>query len=268
MESGRPGDDAMTFPDKALVVGTEVSMTSYQGVIEALNDRPAERATIVAVCNVHSVMSARSSAPLARALQNADIATSDGVPLVWALRWTVRPKQERVYGPELMRRALLETSWKHYFYGSTPETLDALQSAVARLAPDAAVVGTYSPPFRPMTEDERTSALAAIRESGADVVWVGLGMPKQELWMDEMRNELPGVALIGVGAAFDFIAGTKAEAPSWIQRAGLEWLFRLTQEPRRLWRRYIYNNPMFVVLLARQVLANRLTARGRTNRSA
>jgi len=239
-----------------------ISMTSYDGVLEAIEHRPSDRATVVAVCNVHSVMSARSDPDLAAALTGADITTSDGVPLVWALRWTVRPEQERVYGPELMRRALQTTPWKHYFYGSTPETLAALETAVETMAPDASIVGSYSPPFRALTETELAEIVVGIRESGADVVWVGLGMPKQELWMSQVRDELPGVALVGVGAAFDFIAGTKAEAPQWIQRAGLEWLFRLLHEPRRLWRRYVYNNPMFVVLLARQVLVGRLKSRG------
>ncbi len=111
------------------------------------------------------------------------------------------------------------------------------------------------------TPEEQEATLDEIRSSGADLVWVGLGMPKQELWMQQARAELPGVALIGVGAAFDFIAGTKKEAPAWIQRAGLEWLFRLSQEPKRLWRRYIINNPLYALLLARQIITQRLRHR-------
>jgi N-acetylglucosaminyldiphosphoundecaprenol N-acetyl-beta-D-mannosaminyltransferase len=236
-------------------------MTSYSEVVEILGERPTDRATVVAICNVHSVMSARRSRELADALENADIATSDGVPLVWGIRWTVRPEQERVYGPELMRRTIASTvdlGWRHYFYGSSPETLAALEAAFMRIAPGACIVGTHSPPFRPLTAAETEEAVANIRAADTDILWVGLGMPKQELWMQEIRSELPGVALIGVGAAFDFIAGTKREAPSWIQRVGLEWLFRLVQEPRRLWRRYAYNNPGFAVLLAAQVLRTRL----------
>lgn len=252
------------FPPRTPVVGTNISMTSYADVIDALDQRPRDRATVVAVCTVHSVMSARRDPQLAEAIGSADIATSDGVPLVWAIRWTARPDQQRVYGPELMRRSLADTverGWRHYFYGSTPETLAALESAVSLSDPDAIIVGSYSPPFRTLTPEETDAVAADILSKGTDVVWVGLGMPKQELWMHEVRGLLPGVALVGVGAAFDFIAGTKKEAPPWIQRAGLEWLFRLSQEPRRLWRRYVYNNPGFVVLLAAQVLRTRLRRR-------
>jgi N-acetylglucosaminyldiphosphoundecaprenol N-acetyl-beta-D-mannosaminyltransferase len=248
-----------TFAEKAPVVGVPISMTSYDGVIESLTNRPTDRATVVAVCNVHSVMSARRNPALHRAISRAEIATPDGVPIVWGLRATERPEQERVYGPELMRKAFVDdVGWKHYLYGSTPQTLAELGAKLAEIAPDAEIVGVFSPPFREMTADETSAAMTAIRESGADVVWVGLGMPKQELWMDQIRPELPGVALLGVGAAFDFLAGTKKQAPSWMQKAGLEWLFRLIQEPRRLWRRYVWNNPAYAVLLGFQVIRHKL----------
>ncbi len=247
-----------TFAEKAPVVGIPISMTSYDGVIESLANRPADRATVVAVCNVHSVMSARRDPALRGAISRAEIATPDGVPIVWGLRATVRPEQERVYGPELMRKAFVDdVGWKHYLYGSTPQTLAELEKKLAEIAPDAEIVGAFSPPFRELTSDETSAAMAAIRDSGADVVWVGLGMPKQELWMDDIRPELPGVALIGVGAAFDFLAGTKKQAPAWMQKAGLEWLFRLIQEPRRLWRRYVWNNPVFAILLLMQVIRHK-----------
>ena len=254
----------MTLPDKTPVVGTPISMTSYDEVLQTLTSRRPDRALTVAVCNVHSVMSARKDPALRRALDGADIATPDGVPLVWAIRWTADPAQERVYGPELMVRSLAasgELGWRHYLYGSTPETLAALEAAIAELAPHAAVVGSESPPFRQLTDTEEREVLERIRASGAEVVWVGLGMPKQELWMSRVAPQLPGVALLGVGAAFDFLAGTKRQAPAWVQRAGLEWLFRLVQEPRRLWRRYLWNNPAYLVLLARQVLTGRLRRR-------
>ena len=219
---------------------------------------------MVAVCNVHSVMSARRDPELFRAIADADIATPDGVPIVWGMRWLGQSDQERVYGPELMKRAMVDAEghqWKHYLYGSTPETLATLQAKLAELAPDAQIVGAYSPPFREMTADEMESSLEAIRTSHADLLWVGLGMPKQELWMGTIRNELPGVAVLGVGAAFDFLAGTKKQAPAWMQKAGLEWLFRLAQEPRRLWRRYVWNNPAYVMLLAWQIIRSRLKRR-------
>lgn len=256
---------AVTFPSKSPVVGTPISMTSYDEVIELLQERPTDRATVIAVCNVHSVMSARRDPVLARALREAQVATSDGMPLVWALRWTARPEQQRVYGPILMRKALQATAGtglRHFFYGSAPETLQALERGVERLAPGSAVAGSFSPPFRPQTSEERAEILATIRDAGTDVLWVGLGMPKQELWMHQVQAELPGIALVGVGAAFDFIAGTKREAPPVLQAVGLEWAFRLSEEPRRLWRRYAWNNPAFIALLARQVVRERY-GRGR-----
>ncbi len=243
-------------------------MTSYSEVLEAIEDRPKDAAMVISVCNVHSVMSARSDPALAAAINGSDIATPDGVPLVWALRWTANPRQERVYGPDLMRLALVDEDarqWKHYLYGSTDETLSQLVDAITDMAPDAQIVGRTAPPFRTLTHDEREQDLDAIRSSGADVVWVGLGMPKQELWMNKVQDQLPGVALIGVGAAFDFLAGNVKEAPQWMQRVGLEWLYRLLKEPRRLWRRYIWNNPAFVILLARQILTSRDNEEPQTN---
>jgi N-acetylglucosaminyldiphosphoundecaprenol N-acetyl-beta-D-mannosaminyltransferase len=243
-------------------------MTSYSEVLAAIQDRPRDAAMVISVCNVHSVMSARSDPKLAAALNGSDIATPDGVPLVWALRWTANPEQERVYGPDLMRFALVDEDgrqWRHYLYGSTDNTLTALVDSITTIAPNAQIVGRTAPPFRPLSDDEQEQHLEAIRDSGADVVWVGLGMPKQELWMYSVQKQLPGVALIGVGAAFDFLAGNVKEAPGWMQRVGLEWLYRLLKEPRRLWRRYAWNNPAFVVLLARQILTNRNTDTSHTN---
>lgn len=250
----------LRVPDKALVVGTAISLTSYDDLLETLASRPDDEALTAAFCNVHSVMTARRDADLAAALGRFDVATPDGVPLVWALRLLANKDQERVYGPELMKRAVEQSTrfgWTHYLYGSTAETLDRLQDAIARLSEDAVVAGVYSPPFRRLTEQEEAAVLEDIRRSGADLVWVGLGMPKQELWIDRVDEYLPGKALLAVGAAFDFLAGTKKQAPRWMQRAGLEWFYRLLQEPRRLWRRYVWNNPVFLMLLARQIITSR-----------
>jgi N-acetylglucosaminyldiphosphoundecaprenol N-acetyl-beta-D-mannosaminyltransferase len=245
----------MKLPAKTPVVGTPISMTSYEEVIDLLDQAPSDRAMTIAICTVHSVMTARRDPALRNALDNADIATCDGMPLVWAIRMTARPDQQRVYGPELMRRTLAagRPEQRHYLFGSTPETIELLQERAADFAPSTKIVGTESPPFRAPTPEEEESMLERIRSSGANVVWVGLGMPKQELWMARVAQRLPGITLVGVGAAFDFLAETKAQAPAWMQRSGLEWLFRLSQEPRRLWRRYVWNNPAYLVLLARQV---------------
>lgn len=256
--------DSMPTAPKSPVVGTPISMTSYAEVLESLAEPPSERALTVVVCNVHSVMSARSNPDLRAALDASDVATPDGVPLVWTLRKSANPDQQRVYGPDIMRRSLQASAdygWRHFLYGSTPDTLARLEAAITSLAPDARVVGSYSPPFAPATDASDEADIERIRASGADIVWVGLGMPKQELWMHRVADQLPGVALVGVGAAFDFIAGTVPEAPEWMMRAGLEWLYRLSKEPRRLWRRYLWNNPSFVVLVTRQLAGERWRSR-------
>jgi N-acetylglucosaminyldiphosphoundecaprenol N-acetyl-beta-D-mannosaminyltransferase len=245
------------WPAKTQVVGTSVSTTSYEEVLRLLEQRPADQGMTIAVCNVHSVMTARRDVRVAAALEHADIATPDGMPLVWMLRRMGHRSQGRVYGPDLMRAALaygVVRGWKHYFLGATDGTLSGLKRAAEQFAPGVRIVGTYAPPFRPLTALEHDELLAAIRSSGADLVWVGLGMPKQELLMQRLRDGLPGTALLGVGAAFDFLAGTVEQAPRWMQRAGLEWLFRLWQEPRRLWRRYVFNNPAFIVLAGRELM--------------
>ena len=251
------------LPQKSPVVGTPISATSYEEVLDLFDHPPEDRALVVAVCTVHSVMSARRDGTLRAALDTADVATPDGVPLMWTLRQTGFPDQQRVYGPDVMRRSLVasqDRGWTHYLYGSTPETLAELESAIEELAPDAKVVGAYSPPFTPATAERDAADAQRIRDSGADIVWVGLGMPKQELWMYRVSALLPNTVLVGVGAAFDFIAD---EAPEWMMKAGLEWFYRLLKEPRRLWRRYIWNNPAFMFLVTMQLLQYRLGARRR-----
>lgn len=247
------------IPAKSLVVGTPISMTSYGEVLRLIDSRPRDQATVVAVCNVHSVMTARRNPAVAQALRSATVATPDGMPLVWVLRATANRGQRRVYGPDLMRAALpygTDRGWRHYLFGGTSERLERLRGAIQNIAPGANIVGAYAPPFRPLTGDEERTVIADIVRTRADVVWVGIGMPKQELWMDSVRDRLPGTALIGVGAAFDLLSGTVRPAPAWMQRVGLEWLYRLTQEPRRLWRRYLWNNPAFALLALRQVVAH------------
>jgi N-acetylglucosaminyldiphosphoundecaprenol N-acetyl-beta-D-mannosaminyltransferase len=228
-------------------------VTSYDEVMEILQSPSSQAATVVAICNVHSVMTARKQPELAAALSDATICTPDGMPLVWMLRALGISTQERVYGPELMRRALRDgkdKATRHYLYGSTPETLESLRLSIESNYPQATICGALSPQFRPLTDDEMDKDLRQIRASSPDIVWVGLGMPKQELWMSRARWELPGVALVGVGAAFDMISNRVRQAPEWMQRGGLEWLFRFAQEPRRLWRRYAIHNPAFMTLAA------------------
>ena len=249
------------LPPKMEIAGVPISLTSYDEVVDVVGRGRTDRALVVAVCNVHSVMSARRDAALHAAISRADIATTDGMPLVWILRLTCRPGQSRVYGPDLMKLALrrgVDRGWRHYLYGTTPSTLDRLRSAIERFASGAVIVGQMAPPFRDLSPAETDTVVSTLRSSGADIIWVGLGMPRQEKWMHEIAPRLPGKTLVGVGAAFDLLSGTVPQAPAILQRLGLEWAFRLWQEPRRLWRRYVLNNPLYVLLAVKQFIRYRL----------
>lgn len=164
---------------------------------------------------------------------------------------------DRVYGPDLMLALCersLEKGYRHFFYGGAPGVPERLAERLGARFPGLRVVGTFSPPFRPLTLEEDEKVVRMINGASPDILWVGLGAPKQERWMAEHRDRLRVPVMIGVGAAFDFYAGVKRQAPRWMQRAGLEWLFRLCQEPRRLWRRYLLNIPRFLCLVAAQEL--------------
>ncbi len=239
------------------VLGTGISLVDVDGVVSVL-----DQGVTVAICNVHSVMSARRDRTLHAALEDTDIATPDGMPLVWALRAFGHGEQTRCTGIDVLELAFEQgTNLSHFFYGSTEATLVELRSAMADRYPTAVIAGAISPPFRPLSEEEDEAHLARIRESGANVVWVGLGMPKQELWMARVRHRLPGVSLVGVGAAFDWLAGNVSRAPEWMRDAGLEWLYRLSREPRRLWRRYVFNNPAYLLLLGIEIVRRKVTRR-------
>lgn len=243
------------------VLGTPVSAVSYDDVLAAISEPGQVRAQTFAFCNVHSIMTSRKDAAVRAALLSADVTTPDGMPLVWVLRRRGQPAQERVYGPDLMALALphgVVLGWRHFLFGTTDDTLDRLEASAERLAPGVQIVGRHAPPFRAMTEAEDEQVLETIRASGANVVWVGLGMPKQELWMQRVRDRLPGVSLLAVGAAFDLLSGTVPQAPDWVQARGLEWAYRLWREPRRLWRRYLFNNPAFVILVTAESVKLRL----------
>ncbi len=215
---------------------------------------------------VNLVMSAREDADVAAAVRAATLVVPDGQPLVWALRALGHRRATRVYGPDLMLAFCARAAERGipiYLYGGrTPAALALLESRLRDRFPGLVIAGSYSPPFRALRPDEEREVLAAIDASGAALVWVGTGQPKQERWMHLVRPRLTAPLLVGVGAAFDFHAGLVAQAPRWMQRAGLEWAYRLSREPRRLWRRYARYNPRFVVCFARQYLASRHRAGG------
>jgi N-acetylglucosaminyldiphosphoundecaprenol N-acetyl-beta-D-mannosaminyltransferase len=247
--------------DRAEVVGMPLAVTDYVGAMDWMDEvvRHRQRACVTAAA-VHLVMVAREDPETARAVERA-LAVPDGVPLVWALRALGHRNATRVYGPDLMAsycERSARTGTRMFLYGGrSDEALEQLTSALLERYPGLNIVGGWSPPFRPLTEPERDDVARRIDESGADVVWVGTGQPKQEKWMAEMRDRLQAPILAGVGAAFDFHAGIVSQAPPWMQRNGLEWAYRLSREPRRLFYRYAKYNPLFVAAFARQYLAAR-----------
>jgi N-acetylglucosaminyldiphosphoundecaprenol N-acetyl-beta-D-mannosaminyltransferase len=205
----------------------------------------------VCVTGVHGVMESQRDPRLKTIHNRSGLTTPDGMPMVWAGRWAGAQHISRVYGPDLMLAVLeraCERGWSSYFYGGAPGTASQLARRLGEVLPGLRVAGLSSPPFRPLSPEEEDAAVAEISASGAELVWVGLGTPKQERWMARLTPRLTAAhAVIGVGAAFDMHAGLLPQAPRWVQRAGLEWLYRLVQEPRRLWRRYLTNNPGFVL---------------------
>lgn len=209
----------------------------------------------VSTATVHGVMSAADDATIASAFGGADWVAADGMPLVWLQRRAGHPTAERLYGPDLMLalcEAGLPLGLRHYFWGGAPSVAERLAANLQKRFDGLQVAGIYSPPIAPLEKLPDAITIARLNTSRADVVWVGLGSPKQDLWMQHYRPFLDAPLLIGVGAAFDFHAGHKRQAPRWMQRHGLEWLFRLRQEPRRLWRRYLIGNTRFVWQVWRQ----------------
>ncbi len=244
-------------PPRAEVLGIPLAVCAYEEVLDWMQAVCAagEPAYLTAAA-VNLVMSAHEDPAVRAATLGATLAVPDGMPLVWALRLLGHPAATRVYGPDLMAAfcaRAARTGTPMYLYGGrTPQALELLASRLRERFPGIEIAGGWSPPFRPLSAAEERWVVAEIDGSGARVVWVGTGQPKQELWMAHMRPLLRAPLLVGVGAAFDFHAGLVPQAPPHLQRAGLEWAYRLAREPRRLWRRYATQNPRFVALFARQ----------------
>lgn len=238
------------------ILGMRVDDTSYARATQKVVDWAMEGGShIVCVANVHMVMEVYDSPDFRELVNSADLVTPDGMPLVWAMRRMGYANQQRVYGPELTLRVVHAAAEKGLpvgFYGGTPGTLEHMVNNLTKEWPKLKVAFQYSPPFRMLTPEEGAQIVDEINASGARVLFVGLGCPKQERWMAAHRGRVRAV-MLGVGAAFDLHAKARKQAPRWVQRAGLEWLFRLFQEPRRLWKRYLYHNPRFIALLLMQL---------------
>ncbi|MGB6091537.1 MAG: WecB/TagA/CpsF family glycosyltransferase, partial [Candidatus Binataceae bacterium] len=243
---------------RANILGVGVSAINLPIALDTIEDWIARREpNYVCVTGVHGVMESHRSSELREIHNRAGLVTPDGMPLVWLSRLMGFPEVARVYGPDLML-AICERSiargWRHFLYGGAPGVPELLGRKLSEQFAGIEIAGMYSPPFRPLSATEDQDIVGRINDSGADIVWVGLSTPKQERWMAAHRAALNVPVLVGCGAAFDFHAGLKAQAPRWIQRSGLEWMFRLLSEPRRLGPRYLVNNPLFVGLIIRQLL--------------
>lgn len=244
------------------MLGVALAISDYEHVLDWMEATiAAERRGYVTAAAVNLVMSAREEPQTAQAVLDATLAVPDGMPLVWALRALGHETATRVYGPDLMlgfcARAARRGTPMYLYGGRDEEALALLRARLQERFPRLCIAGGQSPPFRALTAEEQRRTVAEIDGSGAKIVWVGIGQPKQECWMHEMRPRLQAPLLVGVGAAFDFHAGLVTQAPGWMQRNGLEWSYRLAREPRRLWRRYLRYNPRFVVAFARQYLRER-----------
>ncbi len=258
---------APVAPATAAVLGIPLALTDYARTLDWIDAMVAcgERG-YVCVAATHTVMACAEDPQLRAAVLGSTLTVPDGQPLVWALRALGHHLDDRVYGPELMARACehaARTGTRMFLYGGRNQgTLVQLTYNLRTRYPGLRIVGGYAPPFRELTAEEQDAVVQEIDASGADVVWVGIGVPKQEKWMAQMRPRLRAPVLLGVGAAFDFHAGLIAQAPPMMQRLGLEWAFRFAAEPRRLWRRYLRYNPRFVIGFARQYARHRLRGAG------
>lgn len=244
------------------VLGVRVNALQIPSVIAEMEKWIARRdgCHFIAVTGMHGITEAQHDSHFKVILNSADLVVPDGMPLVWLGRVQGYGLRRRVYGPELMvsfLHATLKKGYRHFFYGGAFGVAEQLSVTLLNTFPGLRSVGTYSPPFRPLTSEENEQIVETINNTAADVLWVGLSTPKQERWMHEHRKSLKVPVVVGVGAAFDFHSGTKRQAPPWMREHGLEWLFRLGQEPRRLWRRYLVDGTQFLFWVALEQLGLR-----------
>jgi N-acetylglucosaminyldiphosphoundecaprenol N-acetyl-beta-D-mannosaminyltransferase len=253
--------------ESRFIVGMRVDATSYREASDRIMSWAKNgESRMVCAASVNNVMETRESSDFLDVMNRADLVTPDGMPLVWGLKLLGVKGPTRTYGPTLTQILLdrAEVSGVPVgFYGGSPQVLDDLLEVARRRWPELKVTYAHSPPFRELTPEERQREVAEINASGARLLFVGIGSPKQDRWMDSNRNQI-GAVMLGVGAAFDFIAGVKKQAPSILQRLGLEWLFRLLSEPRRLWRRYLVRNPRFLYLFGLQYVRAKVAGRSKT----
>lgn len=236
--------------ERVNVLGVGISVLNLDRALEVISKAIAARTKgYITVTGVHGVSEAQDDAEFRRILNESFLCTPDGMPTVWMGKLAGHKEMSRVYGPDLMELVCqtgVARGWKHFFYGGAKGVTEKLKTRLEQRFPGIQIVGTYTPPFRALNADEERDLTDAVARAKPDLFWVGLSTPKQERFMANYLPKLDTTLMIGVGAAFDFHAGTVKQAPRWIQRSGLEWAFRVWQEPRRLWKRYARNNPLFL----------------------
>jgi N-acetylglucosaminyldiphosphoundecaprenol N-acetyl-beta-D-mannosaminyltransferase len=239
------------------VLGVGVSVLNLETAVAAIADAVrARRRGYICVTGVHGVMEAQNDPAFRKILNDAFLCTPDGMPMVWMGKIHGHSEMHRVYGPDLM---LDVCSWseknpcRHFFYGGAPGVAEALAEKLKARFPKLEITGTFTPPFRALNAGEEKQFVETIRAAQPDILWIGLSTPKQEKFMAEFLPKLDATLMIGVGAAFDFHSGRAKQAPRWMQRSGLEWFYRLCQEPRRLAKRYLKNNPLFALKITGQL---------------
>jgi N-acetylglucosaminyldiphosphoundecaprenol N-acetyl-beta-D-mannosaminyltransferase len=250
------------------VLGVPLAMTTYDGAMDVMDGMVARREPgYVCAVAVHAVTVAQRDPEMREALLGSTLTVPDGMPLVWASNLLGENLPHRVYGPELMRRytrRCAEKGHRIWLYGGRDQgSLAQLALNLRRDYPGIRIVGGYSPPFRDLEPHEEDEVVAQVNADRPDVLWVGTGVPRQEKWMAGMRDRLEVPVMCAVGAAFDFHAGRISQAPAWMQDRGLEWTYRIAQEPRRLLPRYLYYNPAFLTAFSRQLVQEKLRRRGR-----
>lgn len=247
--------DVLSPARRVDVLGIEISAITFDQALDELQRRVAQRDDgYFTFTGVHGVIESQHNAELVRIHNDAALTCPDGMPMVWAARRAGAAWTERVYGPDFMLAACeqsVEPGWRHFFYGGGEGVAELLTESLVLRFPGLQVAGTYTPPFRDLDDGEVVEVVEVINAARPDIVWVGLSTPKQERWMARVAARVDAPVLLGVGAAFDMNAGLLPQAPDWMQGAGLEWAYRLAREPRRLWRRYLANNPRFLVGVVR-----------------
>lgn len=255
----------MQFFPKQEILDVYVSVIYLSDAVYILRQWISDKTNnYVCVTPAHALMECHRDNQIRNVYNHAGLVTPDGMAVVWILKLLKHRDVGRVYGPDLMNelcRISLQTGYKHFFYGNTGAVLSDLKEKLEEKYPGIQIAGSISPPFRELTNQEDEEICKQISESGADILWVGLGSPKQELWMYHHQGKIDVPVMIGVGAAFDFLSGNKPQAPRWIQRSGFEWFYRFLQEPQRLWKRYLLGYPRFVILIMIELFKKRILKR-------